>query len=65
VAKNHLYLNKQELAAELGLTRRGVEGLMRARKIPFLVLGHRTVRFYWPSVEKALAKLELKAVGQD
>jgi hypothetical protein len=38
---------------------------MRRRKIPFLALGHRTVRFYWPAVLKALAKLEIKAVGQE
>ena len=37
---------------------------MRKRKIPYLTLGHRTVRFFWPAVEKALAKLEIKAVGQ-
>jgi excisionase family DNA binding protein len=59
------YLNKAELAAELGLKKRGVEELMRQHKIPFLVLGHRTVRFHWPSVEKALAKFETKAVGEE
>ena len=60
-----LYLNKTELAAELGLTKRGIEELMRQHKIPFLAIGHRTVRFHWPSVQKALAKFEMKAVGED
>jgi excisionase family DNA binding protein len=58
------YLNKAELAAALGMTKRGVEELMRTRKIPFLALGHRTVRFEWEQVRKALARFEMKAVGQ-
>ena len=59
------YLDKQELADRLGLpSKRAVEEMMRRRKIPYLALGHRTVRFFWPAVEKALAKLEIKAVGQ-
>jgi hypothetical protein len=51
------YLNKLELAARLGM--------MRRRKIPFIALGHRTVRFHWPTVEKALGRLEHKAIGQE
>lgn len=58
------YLNKTQLAQLLGITKRGVEELMRARKIPFLALGHRTVRFNWTAVEKALARFEHKAVGE-
>ncbi|MEA3188709.1 MAG: hypothetical protein QOD99_2539, partial [Chthoniobacter sp.] len=48
------YLNKLELAERLGSTKRGIEEMMRRRKIPFLKLGHRTVRFFWPAVEKAV-----------
>ncbi len=59
------YLNKLELAERLGMTRRGVEELMRRRKIPFLSLGHRTVRFFWPAVERALSKFEHRAIGQE
>ena len=59
------YLTKSELAGALGMSKRGVEGLMRRRKIPFLTLGHRTVRFFWPAVEKALGRLEHKAIGQE
>ncbi len=59
------YIDKNELAARLGLKKRGVEELMRRRQIPFMRLGHRTVRFYWPAVEKAVAKFELRAVGQE
>ena len=56
-------LNKVELAAELGMTKRGVEELMRTRKIPFFALGHRTVRFDWEKVQQALLRFEVKAVG--
>ena len=59
-----LYLNKVELAERLGIKKRGIEELMRRRKIPFLTLGHRTVRFFWPAVEQALARFEHRAVGQ-
>ena len=59
------YLNKVQLANLLGITKRGVEELMRSRKIPFLALGHRTVRFYWPAVEKALGKFEHKAIASE
>ena len=57
------YLTKTELAHELGLTKRGVEELMRRRKIPFFAIGHRTVRFVLAEVEKALTQFEHKAVG--
>jgi excisionase family DNA binding protein len=59
------YLTKSELAAVLGMTKRGVEELMYSRKIPFLALGHRTVRFEWEKVRKALARFEQRAVGQE
>ena len=63
--QTNLYLNKVELAERLRLpSKRAVEEMMRRRKIPYITLGHRTVRFYWPAVEKALAKFEIKAAGQ-
>ena len=65
IPQGKLYLSKLELAEKLCITKRIVEELMYRRMIPFIRLGHRTVRFYWPAVEKALAKFELKAVGQE
>lgn len=59
------YLTKLELAERLGITRRNVEEMMRRRMIPYLSFGHRTVRFFWPAVEGALAKFEHRAVGQE
>jgi len=59
-------LTKEELRARLNLpSTRMVDELVRKRKIPCLRLGHRTVRFNLSKVLAALAKFELKAVGQD
>lgn len=41
-----------------------VEAMMRRRKIPFLRLGHKTVRFELPKVLIALQKLEVKEMGR-
>ena len=54
-------MNKRDLAAHLGISVRGVEGLMHARKIPFFTFGHRTVRFDLQRVLAALADYEVKA----
>jgi hypothetical protein len=57
-------LDKKELSARLHTGVRGVEELIKRKKIPVLRLGHRTVRFDWPKVVAALAKLEVKEVGR-
>jgi hypothetical protein len=57
-------LNKEEIRQRLNLiSLRGVDELVRRRKIPYLRLGHRTLRFSWPAVEAALARLTIKEVG--
>jgi hypothetical protein len=55
-------INKQQLAERLNLQVRGVENLMRARKIPFMRVSNKIVRFSWPRVEAALAGYEVKAI---
>ena len=56
-------LDKKQLAARLNLpSTRMVDQLMRKRKIPYLVLGHKTVRFEWRKVEAAIQKLEVREV---
>ena len=55
-------LDYEQLANMLGLTKRGVECLVRSRKIPVIKLGHRTVRFSWARVQQALAKREIHEV---
>jgi hypothetical protein len=59
------FINKEELRRRLNLPSvRMVEQMMRKKKIPFLRLGYRTVRFSWPKVLEALARFEHRAAGQ-
>ena len=53
-------LTKKELAAYLGVSVRGVEGLMAARKIPYYSLGYRTVRFDLDKVLAAMDRFQVK-----
>ena len=58
-------IDKEELRRRLNLPSVCmVEQLMRKRKIPYLRLGHKTVRFCWPKVLAALDRFEHKAIGQ-
>jgi arsenate reductase-like glutaredoxin family protein len=57
-------IDKEELRRRLDLPSiRMLEELMRKRKIPFIRLGHRNVRFSWPKVLAALSAFEYRAVG--
>ena len=57
-------IDKEELRRRLNLPSvRMVEELMRKRKIPYIRLGHRTVRFSWVKVLAALKALEYRSVG--
>ena len=56
-------IGKEELRCRLNLPSiRMVEELMRKRKIPYIRLGHRTVRFSWPKVLEAIAAFEHRAI---
>lgn len=58
-------LTKQELAFALNLpSTRMVDEMMRKGRIPFLRMGHRTVRFNMKRVLDALSRLEVRAVGE-
>jgi hypothetical protein len=57
-------LTKAQLAEKLNLHKRGIESLMKARKIPFMRVSNKIVRFSWPRVEAALAGYEIKAIGK-
>jgi hypothetical protein len=59
---DQLLLTKDELAQRLRLTRRGVEGLVAAKKIPVIRISHQIVRFSWPQVRAALDKLTVQAI---
>jgi hypothetical protein len=56
-------LTKDQLATRMATTPRHIELMVYARKIPVIRLGHKTIRFSWPRVEAALAKLEEHAVA--
>ena len=59
------FLDKEGLRAKLNLvSTRQVDEMMQNKRIPFLRLGYRTVRFDWPKVEKALARFEVKEAGR-
>lgn len=58
-------IDKKELCRRLGLPSvRMVEILMRKRKIPYIRLGHRTVRFSWQHVIEAVSRLEYRAASE-
>lgn len=59
-------LTKKQLKEVLNLpSTRMIDELMRRRNIPYLRLGHRTVRFELTAVEKALSKLEVREIGRE
>jgi excisionase family DNA binding protein len=57
---NPRFLTKDELAAMLGITRRGVECLMKSRRIPYTKIGTH-VRFQLDRVMQALDGFEVRA----
>lgn len=56
-------VNFKTLSEELGLPVRTLRSLYHQKKIPALVLGHRTVRFVPARVRAALDRYEVKAVA--
>jgi len=58
-------LTKEELRTRLNLPSIAmVEQLMRTKKIPYIKLGYRTVRFDWPKIQSALEKLTILEARQ-
>ena len=58
-------LNKEEIRRALNLpSTRMIDELMRKRKIPYIKLGHKTVRFSLPEVILALDNLKISAVSR-
>jgi excisionase family DNA binding protein len=56
-------LTKRELAAALNLSERTVDNWVAQKRIPYLRLSARLLRFSLPEVEAALARYEVKEVG--
>jgi excisionase family DNA binding protein len=56
-------LSYDQMAAELGIPVRTLREWVYAGVLPYLKLGHRTVKFQRSRVLKALAAREVKEVG--
>lgn len=57
-------LTKEELREKLNVPSvRVIEEMVKAKRLPVIRLGYRTVRFDWSKVQAALARLTVKAVG--
>ena len=56
-----LLLSKKELAATLGVSPRLIDQYQAAKRIPYLKLSERFVRFSLPKVLAALDRYEVKA----
>ncbi len=56
-------LTKEELAAELRCSPRQIERLQQARKIPFVKISGRMIRYRRETVLNALARIETEAVN--
>jgi hypothetical protein len=57
------FLSKQELALTVGVCPRTIDNLMAQRKIPFIRLSARLIKFNLERVKDALARYEIKEVG--
>ena len=56
-------LTKRELAAALNVSERTIDNWVAQKRIPYLRLSARLLRFSLPKVEAALARYEVKEVG--
>lgn len=56
-------LSKQELALALGVCPRTIDNWMAQKRIPFLRLSARLIKFDLERVKAALARYEVKEVG--
>lgn len=57
-------LTKEQLAQRLNMSSDGVLKLVAMRQLPAIKLGHRTLRFSWPDVQRALAKLTISEMNR-
>jgi excisionase family DNA binding protein len=54
--------DKQAVAKRYGVSTRTVDRWIAERRIPFLKLGKRCLRFRWEAVEKALSRFGVEEV---
>jgi excisionase family DNA binding protein len=57
------FLSKQELALAIGVSPRTIDNWMAQKRIPFLRLSARLIKFNLERVKAALVRYEVKEVG--
>jgi excisionase family DNA binding protein len=57
------FLSKQELALSIGVSPRTIDNWMAQKRIPFIRLSARLIKFNLERVKAALARYEVKEVG--
>ena len=57
------FLSKQELARVVGVSPRTIDNWMAQKRIPFIRLSARLIKFNLERVKAALARYEIKEVG--
>jgi excisionase family DNA binding protein len=57
------FLSKQELALVIGVSPRTIDNWMAQKRIPFIRLSARLIKFNLERVKAALARYEIKEVG--
>ena len=57
------FLSKRELAFAVGVSHRTIDNWMAEKRIPFLRLSARLIRFNLKRVKAALARYEIKEIG--
>jgi hypothetical protein len=63
-ADGRALLKRPELARAIRVSPRTVDNLQRQKKIPFIRISPRCVRFHLPSVLAALRRFEVREVGR-
>ena len=56
-------LNTPQVAAKANVSKRTINNWLRQKKIPYIRISPRCVRFYWPDVQKALDRFTVKEVA--
>jgi excisionase family DNA binding protein len=54
---------KRDIAARYGVSLRTVDRWVNEKKIPYIYLDKRTIRFRWADVERAVNRLVVKEVA--
>jgi hypothetical protein len=61
---DNVFLTKKDVARKVGVSLRTIDTWMRRKKIPYLALSARMVKFHWPSVETALFRFNKLEIGR-